>query len=219
MIHDVDACLSALLKAEALRDTEAAVVFDAPTTTWAARRTGPTIDVFLYDLREDVTRREAQTRPERDENGRITGRRRGTRFFKLSYLLTAWTNRPEEEHRLLGQLLEALLSFDRIPERHLRGRLRDSTVLLSLALPAGPDRSLSDLWNALGGEMKPSLDLVVGVAVEPAMTYPVGEPVTVGPQVRVVRRGGAPQAAERAAADRAPAGRTAADRAADGGTG
>ncbi len=189
MIHEVDACLAALIKAEALKETEAQVVFDAPTTSWAARRTGPVIDVFLYDLREDVARREAQTWPERDENGRITGRKRGARFFKLSYLITAWTNRPEEEHRLLGQLLEALLCYDRIPDDHLRGRLRDRTVLLNLALPAGPDRSLSDLWNALGGEMKPSLDLVVGVAIEPAQTYRVGRAVDHPAQVHVLRRG------------------------------
>jgi hypothetical protein len=177
MIHEVDACLAALLKAEALRDTEAQVVFDAPTTSWAARRTGPVIDVFLYDLREDVTRREAQVWPERDGNGRITGRRRGARFFKMSYLLSAWTNRPEDEHRLLGQLLESLLRYDRVPDAYLRGRLRGKTVQLGLALPQGPDRSLSDLWNALGGEMKPSLDLVVTVAIEPARDYPVGPPV------------------------------------------
>jgi hypothetical protein len=187
MIHDVDACLAALIKAEALRETEAEVVFDAPTTGWAARRTGPAIDVFLYDLREDVTRRDAQTWPERDQSGRITGRRRGTRHFKLSYLLSAWTSRPEEEHRLLGQLLEALIRYDRIPATHLRGRMRDTTVLLNLALPPGPDRSVSDLWNALGGEMKPALDLVVGVAVDPARTYEVGKPVLEPPIVNVLR--------------------------------
>jgi hypothetical protein len=188
MIHEVDACLAALVRAEALRETEAEVVFDAPTTGWAAKRTGPVIDVFLYDLREDVTRRDAQTWPERDQTGRITGRRRGTRYFKLSYLLTAWTSRPEEEHRLLGQLLEALIRYDRIPATHLRGRFRDTTMLLNLALPPGPDRSVSDLWSALGGEMKPSLDLVVGVAVDPARTYEVGKPV-LEPAVQVLRIG------------------------------
>jgi hypothetical protein len=187
MIHDVDASLAALIKAEALRETEADVVFDAPTTGWAARRTGPVVDVFLYDLREDVTRRDAQTWPERDQTGRITGRRRGTRYFKLSYLLSAWTSRPEEEHRLLGQLLEALIRYDRVPAAHLRGRMRDTTVLLNLALPPGPDRSVSDLWSALGGEMKPALDLVVGVAVDPARTYEVGKPVLEPPIVTVRR--------------------------------
>lgn len=187
MIQDVDACLRALIRDAALRDGEASVVFDAPTTAWAARRTAPVVDAFLYDLREDVGRREAQARPERDVRGRIVGRRRGVRYFRLSYLLTAWTSKPEDEHRLLGQLLEALLPYDEIPGEHLRGRLRDEQVLINLALPPGPERSLSDLWNALGGEMKPSLDLVVVVPVQPARLYPVGKPVTVGPKAQAVR--------------------------------
>ena len=31
------------------------------------------------------------------------------RWFKLSYLVTAWTQRPEDEHRLLSALLGALI--------------------------------------------------------------------------------------------------------------
>jgi hypothetical protein len=185
MIQDVDASLAALIKAEALA-AEAEVVFDAPTTNWAARRTGPMIDVFLYDMREDVARRDANTEVQRDHTGRITGRRRGLRWYRLSYLVTAWTNRPEDEHRLLGQLLETLLCYDRIPVDYLTGRVREQRVSLSVSLPPGPDRSVSDLWNALGGEMKPSLDIVLGVPVQPKLTYPVGPPVLQPPQLQVL---------------------------------
>jgi hypothetical protein len=186
MIHEVDACLGALIKAEALA-AEAEVVFDAPTTSWAARRTGPVVDVFLYDLREDIARRDVQTRPERDGNGRIVGRRRGTRFYRMSYMVTAWTNRPVDEHRLLGQLLETLLCYDQVPQTHLRGRLRDKTVLLNVSLPPGPDRSLSDLWSALGGEMKPSLDVVIVAPLLPAQEFVAGPPV-LERDVRVVEQ-------------------------------
>jgi Pvc16 N-terminal domain len=199
MIHDIDASLSALIKTEAMATTEAEVVFDAPTTEWAARRSGPVIDVFLYDLREDTGRRDAHSWPERDQTGRITGRRPGIRFFKLSYLLTAWTKRPEDEHRLLGQLLEALLCHDQIPETYLRGRVREQTVVLNLALPPGPDRSLTDLWTALGGEMKPSLDLVVVVPVAPERRYVVGPPVREEPRVHVLRHAPGLAAGEQAA--------------------
>jgi hypothetical protein len=186
MISDVDASLSALLRAQALTG-ETEVVFDAPTTEWASRRSGPVVDVFLYDVREDPSRRDVAVQPQRDQTGRITGRRPGVRHFKLSYLLTAWTKRPEDEHRLLGQLLEALLQYDRVPEDYLRGRFRNETIVLGLALPPSQDRSLADIWNALGGEMKPSIDLVAVVPVRPGRSYPVGPPVA-EPQVRVLRR-------------------------------
>jgi hypothetical protein len=58
MIHDVDASLAALIRAEALAGGEAEVVFDPPTKEWASRRHAPAVDVFLYDIREDVTRRD-----------------------------------------------------------------------------------------------------------------------------------------------------------------
>src|SRR6476469_2327772 len=98
MISDVDASLSALLRAEALNGTETEVVFDAPTTEWSSRRSGgPVVDVFLYDIREDPTRRDMAMQPQRDLTGRITGRRPGVRHFRLSCLLTAWTRRPADE--------------------------------------------------------------------------------------------------------------------------
>ena len=77
------------------------MVFDAPTKDWAGRRNAPTIDVYLYDIREDLRRRERGLINEYDERGRIVGRHLPPRHFKLSYLVTAWTQRPEDEHRLL----------------------------------------------------------------------------------------------------------------------
>ena len=34
--------------------TEVEVVFEAPAKEWASRRQGPTVDVYLYDIREDL---------------------------------------------------------------------------------------------------------------------------------------------------------------------
>jgi hypothetical protein len=190
MISDVDASLSALLRAEALHGTETEVVFDAPTTDWASRRSGgPVVDVFLYDIREDPARRDIAMQPQRDMTGRITGRKPGIRHYRLSYLLTAWTRRPEDEHRLLGQLLESMLQFDRVPAEYLRGRFTEDTIVLNMAQPPAPDRSLADIWSALGGDMKPSLDLVAIAPVRPGRVYPVGPPV-LEQQVRVLRRPG-----------------------------
>jgi hypothetical protein len=165
------------------------VLFDAPTRDWAARRSGPCVDAFLYDIREDVARREIGAEPVRDAGGRIVSRRPPPRWLRLSYLLTAWTNRPEDEHRLLSALLAALLRHDAVPTAHLRGSLADQpvAVLLQLALPPGGERSIADVWNALGGELKPSLDLVVVAPFDPARVEPVAPLVDAEPQLRVRR--------------------------------
>lgn len=175
MIWDVDSALESLVRAEVLRDSEADIVFDAPTTDWSARLNGPCVDAFLYEITEDVERRHAGT-PTVRENGRITGRRPPVRFYRMSYLLTAWTTRAADEHRLLGQLLENLVRFEQLPAEHLTGRLTGQTVPMQLAMPQA-NRSVSDLWSAVGGEMKPSLDLVLLVPLAPATTYVAGPPV------------------------------------------
>lgn len=199
MIHDVDATLSALLAAENVTGGDTEVLFDAPTREWAARRgTVPCVDAFLYDIREDVARREIAAEAVRDGDGRIVARRPPPRRLRLSYLLTAWTSRPEDEHRLLSALLGALLRHDVVPADHLRGSLANQPipVLLQLALPAGGDRGIADVWNALGGEFRPSLDLVVIAPFDPARVEPVAELVAAGPELRVGPAGAVPRLAD-----------------------
>ena len=134
MIHEVDAALRALIDRETgVRDVE--VVFDAPTRDWAGRRTVPTIDVYLYDIREDLRRRERGVLNEYDEDQtRIIGRHLPPRHFKLSYLVTAWTQRPEDEHRLLSALLGALLRYDALPTDLLSGPLLEVGVPVPLVV-------------------------------------------------------------------------------------
>lgn len=163
MIQDVDESLRALIRQEVVAHGEVDVVFDAPTKEWAARRNTPTIDIYLYDVREDMRRRQAGMVDLRNDDRRTVARRQPPRFFKLSYLLTAWTQRPEDEHRLLSALLGCMLRNDALPVEALVGELRDNGLALpiTLAIPPPEDRALSDVWSALGGELKPSLDLVV----------------------------------------------------------
>jgi len=163
MIHDVDESLRALIRRDAVPGNGDEVVLDAPTRDWSARRNSPTLDLYLYDIREDLRRRENGLIDVHDDAGRVTARRRPPRYFKLSYLVTAWTQRPEDEHRLLSAVLGCFLSHDYIPPEVLAGTLSGTTfpIPVTVALPPPEDRALSDVWSALGGELKPSLDLVV----------------------------------------------------------
>ncbi|HKE77509.1 MAG TPA: DUF4255 domain-containing protein [Acidimicrobiales bacterium] len=163
MIQDVDESIRGLIRQEVVDHGEVEVVFDAPTKEWAARRNTPTIDIYLYDVREDMRRRQAGLVDLHNDDRRTVARRQPPRFFKLSYLLTAWTQRPEDEHRLLSSLLSCFLRNDCLPVDLLAGALADNDLALpvTLAIPPPEDRALSDVWSALGGEMKPSLDLVV----------------------------------------------------------
>ncbi len=196
MIHDVDETLRALIRRDVVNGSGVDISFEAPTKEWAAKRTIPTVNVYLYDIREETSRRDTAFEEVRDETGRVVARRQPPRRFRLSYLLTAWTQRPEDEHRLLALLLGTFLKGDLLPEDVLAGSLRDAPkpTICHVALPPPEDRSISDVWSALGGELKPSLDLVVIAPFDPQRSMPVGPPVTEEPRIRVasaVSAGGA----------------------------
>jgi Pvc16 N-terminal domain len=183
VIHEVDSALRALIDREAgIRDVE--VVFDAPTREWASRRTTPTVDVYLYDIREDLRRRERGVLSEYNQDEtRIIGRHLPPRHFKLSYLVTAWTQRPEDEHRLLSALLGAFIRYDAMPADLLGGPLAEIglPVPLTVGLPPPEDRGFADVWSALGGELKPSIDVVVSAPINTGQQFEVGPPVTTPP--------------------------------------
>ncbi|MFF5218388.1 DUF4255 domain-containing protein [Micromonospora sp. NPDC000442] len=163
MIHEVDEGLRGLVTEEALAGTGVDVSFEAPTRDWAARRNAPTVNLFLYDIREDRSRHFQGRVAERDATGRTVAWHDAPHFFALSYLVTAWTKRPTDEHRLLAALLAGLVRHDELPADRLTGSLAALrlAVPMAVAAPPGEGRALADVWTALGGELKPSLDLVV----------------------------------------------------------
>jgi hypothetical protein len=186
MIHEVDEALRRLVREEALRGSDIDVVFDAPTKDWAARRNAPTVNLYLYDLREDLRRRQRGLINEYDPTGtRVVARHQPPRHIKLSYLLTAWTQRAEDEHRLLSSLLTTFLKYEAVPANLLGGRLAELglPVPLTVALPPPEDRSFADVWSALGGELKPSLDIVVSAPVDAGAVRPAGPPAEAGLEV------------------------------------
>lgn len=183
MIHEIDASLRRLLGPAVTGD----IAFEAPTRDWAARRNAPTLNAYLYDIREDVARRERGAVAERDAQGVVTRRRQPPRWFRLSYLVTAWTARPEDEHRLLSGALALLLphealSGDAVPESV---RAISPTLPLTVAVPPGESRSLAEIWSALGGELKPSLDVVITTPFPVTPVYGAAPPVTEGAEVVV----------------------------------
>jgi hypothetical protein len=192
MIHDVDEALRKLVLQYAVNGSGAEVSFDAPTKDWAARRNAPTVNVYLYDVREDLDRRQVEFEEIRDDTGRVIERRPPPRRYKLSYLVTCWTQRPEDEHRLLSSLLAAFLKYETVPEEVLQGTLAqvNANTYISIALPPPKDRSLADVWSALGGELKPSLDLVVTAPLDAGRIAEAGPPVLEEPRIGVVSTNG-----------------------------
>jgi hypothetical protein len=188
MIQDVDESLRALVKQEALEGNGVEIAFDAPTREWVTRRNAPSVDLYLYDIREDVKRRQTRWEEIRDERGVVTERRLRPRWFRLSYLCTAWTQRPEDEHRLLSAMLSCFIRNEVLPPELLSESMAElgEEVLLTAALPPTQDRSIADVWSAMGGELKPSIDLVVTAPMPVDKSLTAGPPVLEEPILSVV---------------------------------
>jgi hypothetical protein len=187
VIHEVDEVLKRLISGGALAGSGIEVAFEAPTRDWAARRNAPTVNAYLYDIREDVTRRQRGHTSVRDERNIVVRRSQPPRWFRLSYLVTAWTKTPLDEHRLLSAVLATLLPRELLTPEELPGSLGrlGLTIPLTVAGLQTEARSLAEIWSALGGELKPSLDLVVTAPFPAFPEYDAGPPVTEGATIRV----------------------------------
>jgi hypothetical protein len=179
MINEVDEALRSLVKADVVNGTDVEVVFDAPTREWASRRNKPTVDLYLYDIREDTRRRGTGVIERRNERGVVEERQALPRYFKLAYLITAWTQRPEDEHRLLTAILSCFLRYDVVPVAHMSPLLVEAGFPLGLqvAYPPPEDRQVSDVWSSLGGDLKPSVDLVINMAMWPERLFEIAQAV------------------------------------------
>ncbi|MEU6439980.1 DUF4255 domain-containing protein [Streptomyces sp. NPDC047046] len=187
MIHEVDEVVKSLLGGGGLAGTGIDISFEAPSRDWAARRTGPSVNVYLYDIREDVNRRQRGQVPVKDARDIVVRRKQPPRWFRLSYLVTAWTRTPQDEHRLLSAVLATLLPHELLPAATLPPALAalGLSVPLSVASAQTEARSFAEIWSALDGELKPSLDLALTVPFPAYPEYDAGPPVTEGAAVRV----------------------------------
>ncbi|MEU4203785.1 DUF4255 domain-containing protein [Streptomyces sp. NPDC045470] len=198
MMHEVDEVLKGLIGGGALAGSGIDVSFEVPTRDWAARRNAPVVNAYLYDVREDMARRQRGRTGLRDDRDIVVRHRRPPRWFRLSYLVTAWTKTPQDEHRLLSAVLATLLPHELLAA----GELPEPLGRLGLAVPVtvsgsqSEARSLADIWSALGGELKPSLDVAVTVPFPAFPDYEAGPPVTEGAVVRVRGADGGPPRSE-----------------------
>ena len=202
MIADVDASLRALLRATALHGSNVDIVFDSPTQQWRDHVSGSVVNAHLWDIREDVSRRQNDWEDIRSDEGRVVGRRPPLHRYRLRYLLTAWGGNVADEHRLLSSVLSALADEQAIPAEYISGDLVDEglPVFLTVALPSPGEDANPDLWSALGIAPRPALDVVVTAPLPRPVPATVATPVRER-RITVVAPNGVPEVVPTAIAD------------------
>jgi hypothetical protein len=163
MIRDLSESLSALLT-PALPAAD--ISFERPTDQFQPAQT--TVNLFLYDIRENVELRNHE--PVFRRQGSETLREPPPLRLDCSYLLTAWpvggANLALQEHRLLSDCLRHLVRFPLIPAEFLQGSLIGQRPPLP-TIVARPDglANPSEFWTALGARLRVGLTLRVTISM------------------------------------------------------
>lgn len=186
MIDDLDRAVEELLKRELSPGLveQVGISFAAPDSEFPPSSVSlPAVDLFLYDVRENLELRNTGWTLEHRDDG-TTWRRRNPVRVDCSYLITAWasessTTRALDEHRLLSEVMQVLLKHPTIPEVLLQGSLKgQEPPLPSSTLQPGRLQSVSEFWQALGGKPKAALNYTVTIGVVPQEIQETDRPVT-----------------------------------------
>jgi len=173
MIIDLDQTIKqVMIKKGAIDPAEVDISFETPKREWSSSISKPTINLYLYDMRENHELRGTEWFIEKDQNG-IATRKKNPSRVDLSYLITVWTNDIEDEHRLLWHTLLTLFRYPELPEELLSGQLTALRypIKTTTAQPNGLSNNPADFWAALDNELKPSINYVVTIPLDTDMAF------------------------------------------------
>ena len=167
MIDDLDETLKQLLITKVpLDQAEVDVSFDMPSREWSASISKPTVNLYLYDIHENLELRNNEWAMQRADG--FATRKKPPVRIDLSYLITVWTNDTTDQHRLLGHLLATLLRYQELPDEALQGSLKEAEYPLR-AFTAQKDGVLAnaaEFWGALENQLRASIKYTVTVPVD-----------------------------------------------------
>ncbi len=161
-IRAVDDGLERLLRARLpLPEDAGDISFDPPNSTWSAQLSRLTINLFLYDLDRSTQPTHSVTQ-RLDANGRPE-RRAPQPMVTLSYLLSAWTGNPRDEHQLLGDAVSIIAGVETLDDKYLA-----LPVTSSVHVSFGSDETnrVRDIWSGVGGQLRAAAILQVTVATD-----------------------------------------------------
>src|SRR5690242_15830063 len=144
--------------------------FITPDKTFGTNLAKATVNLFLYDVKENRDLRDPTPILERSSSGFV--RRQPPVRVDCSYIVTAWSkdtndNQVIEEHRLLAQALLWLTRFPTIPTQYLQGNMTTQPYpLMMWVAQIDPNKNAGEFWDALAIPPRAAFYLTVTVAME-----------------------------------------------------
>jgi hypothetical protein len=172
MIHDLALILRKILNDPGLPEPlkSAQIAFDRPTEPFNPGQR--TVNLFLYDVRENVGLRDNEPIIQR-QNGQVIIRQPPLRVA-CSYLVTAWPAGATgealvlQEHQLLSQALQTLSRYPTISGDLLLGTSfeRQEPPLPMMMAQMDGLKNPSEFWTALGNKLRASFSVTVTIAMD-----------------------------------------------------
>ena len=198
MIKDLDVTIESLLHDYAPPNSElkqAPIKFDMPDERWQNGISTPTVNCYLYDLRESAENRLWEPWIQSENGSSRAARRLPPMPIDCGYCITTWTKSSsvdiDAEHRLMSQVLGVLVRFAELPEDVLKGSLADMwyasparRIHFRTAVARSDGiKNVPEFWGTFNQQIRPSVNYVVTlpfmVDVKPDEMTPTVEDYTV----------------------------------------
>ena len=173
MIADLDQTIEKLLTTEfPIKNGEIDIAFDQPKREWSARLARPTINFFLFDIRENNVLRQHQWEKmaQLQGNGGPPHIQQKRTPFRVDchYIITSWAANPKDEHRLLSRCLLTLFRYPILPESCLAGDIKTQPFKIQARLVTHDHlTNPAELWGSMDNEIRPSMSYLLTVAADP----------------------------------------------------
>jgi hypothetical protein len=134
------------------------------------------VTIFLYDLAEDASVRNAPAT--RELVGGIEVMRRAPLALSLRYLISAWNPNPATHHTILGRIAQVLTDHAIVTGTELAGSLQSRNEALRLRLLTLDLEERTRVWHAINKPYRLSLYCEARVVRVQSDDVQVAPPVT-----------------------------------------
>jgi hypothetical protein len=190
MFADLDETIRQLLIRDVPLDlSEVDVSFETPDRDWSGRLSRPTINCFLYDVRENLELRATDFEHMRNNtNGTSTSRRMPARI-DATYQITIWARAPEDEHHLLWRVLAVLFRTPVLPDDILIGGLKNQQYVTHAKViqPNQARANPAELWQSIDNRIRPALTYTITIPLDPDIEFT--SPMVFTRRTRVFKEG------------------------------
>ncbi len=173
MLVDLSKTLERILRDQGkIQRSAIDIEFEMPTSEWSARISRPTINVWCFDVRENLKLRTME-KGSVTYNGNIAMRSIPPRRMDVTYLVTAWANKPEDEHQLLWRALATLKAVRFLRPEDCDGdlRLQGHNIPFVVADMSEPKANFTDIWSVVDNQMRLGFPVTATVELETDMGF------------------------------------------------